>query len=147
MCIRDSRRISNKKGVSDEKIGLELQIHKACTGHPNIIGLHMFGTDNTWIYIIMELAESGDLFDKIEPGVGIDETLAHFYFKQLVNAVDYIHLKGVAHRDIKPENILIDAEGNLKLADFGLATVYKRTNKEKRLSHDKCCLLYTSRCV
>lgn len=132
------RRISNKKGVSDEKIGLELQIHKACTGHPNIIGLHMFGTDNTWIYIIMELAESGDLFDKIEPGVGIDETLAHFYFKQLVNAVDYIHLKGVAHRDIKPENILIDAEGNLKLADFGLATVYKRTNKEKRLSHDKC---------
>ncbi|KAK6454443.1 checkpoint kinase 1 [Scheffersomyces xylosifermentans] len=132
------RQISNAKGISDSRIGLELQIHKECSGHPNIIGLHSFGTDNTWIYIVMEMAECGDLFDKIEPEVGIDDELAHFYFKQLINAVDYIHQKGVAHRDIKPENILIDCEGNLKLADFGLATVYKRKNSEKRLSHEKC---------
>jgi Serine/threonine protein kinase len=132
------RRIAHSKGLNDEKIGLEVRVHKECSGHPNVINLHMFGTDNTWVYLVMELAESGDLFDKIEPDVGVDEELANFYFKQLINAVDYIHQKGVAHRDIKPENILVSKEGNLKLADFGLATVIKRKNRAKRLSRDVC---------
>ena len=72
----------------------------------------------------MELAEGGDLFDKIESDVGVGEDVAHLYFSQLVNAVSYMHSKGVGHRDIKPENILLDAEGNLKIADFGLATLF-----------------------
>ncbi|CUM66720.1 uncharacterized protein PRCAT00004400001 [Priceomyces carsonii] len=131
------RATSHSKGVNDEKIGIEVRIHKECSGHPNIINLHMFGTDNIWVYLVMELAESGDLFDKIEPNVGVDEEIANFYFRQLINAVDYIHQKGVAHRDIKPENILLDKEGNLKLGDFGLATVYQR-RKSKRLSHEQC---------
>lgn len=132
------RAISHSKGIDDNRIGLELSIHKECSGHPNMIKLHMFGTDNTWIYMVMELAESGDLFDKIEPDIGIDEELANFYFTQLINAVDFMHQKGVAHRDIKPENILLDKDGNLKLADFGLATIFKRKGSQKRLSYEKC---------
>ena len=79
----------------------------------------------------MELAEGGDLFDKIESDVGVGEDIAHFYFTQLISAVNYMHSKGIAHRDIKPENILLSAEGNLKIADFGLATLfeYKRNRK------------------
>ena len=72
----------------------------------------------------MELAEGGDLFDKIESDVGVGEDIAHLYFTQLVSAVSYMHSKGVGHRDIKPENILLSAEGNLKIADFGLATLF-----------------------
>jgi serine/threonine-protein kinase Chk1 len=72
----------------------------------------------------MELAEGGDLFDKIESDVGIGEDVAHFYFTQLISAVAFMHSKGVGHRDIKPENILLSAEGNLKVADFGLATLF-----------------------
>ena len=73
----------------------------------------------------MELAEGGDLFDKIESDVGVGEDVAHLYFTQLISAMTYMHSKGVGHRDLKPENILLSAEGNLKIADFGLATLFE----------------------
>lgn len=79
----------------------------------------------------MELAEGGDLFDKIESDVGVGEDVAHLYFTQLISAVSYMHSKGVGHRDIKPENILLSAEGNLKLADFGLATLFEYKGQKK----------------
>lgn len=91
----------------------------------------------------MEFAEGGDLFDKIgmvilcpylgetqtdrvrkEPDVGVPEDIAHFYFTQLISGVSFLHSKGVAHRDIKPENMLLDRDGNLKIADFGLASLF-----------------------
>ena len=73
----------------------------------------------------MELADGGDLFDKIEADVGVGEDIAHFYFHQLVSAISYMHTKGVAHRDLKPENVLVTGDGNLKVADFGLATLFE----------------------
>lgn len=85
----------------------------------------------------MELAEGGDLFDKIESDVGVGEDIAHFYFTQLISAVSYMHSKGVGHRDIKPENILLSAEGNLKIADFGLATLFMH-NGVKKLCKTSC---------
>ena len=85
----------------------------------------------------MELAEGGDLFDKIESDVGVGEDIAHCYFTQLISAVSYMHSKGVGHRDIKPENILLSAEGNLKIADFGLATLFVY-NRVKKLCKTSC---------
>lgn len=79
----------------------------------------------------MELAEGGDLFDKIESDEGVEEDVAHFYFTQLINAVGHMHSKGVGHRDIKPENILLSAAGDLKLADFGMATLFSHEGKKK----------------
>ena len=79
----------------------------------------------------MELAEGGDLFDKIESDVGVGEDIAHCYFTQLVSAVSFMHSKGVGHRDIKPENILLSSEGNLKIADFGLATLFSYNGQRK----------------
>ena len=85
----------------------------------------------------MELAEGGDLFDKIESDIGVGEDVAHLYFTQLVSAVTYMHSKGVGHRDLKPENILLSAEGNLKIADFGLATLFEYKG-EKKLCRTSC---------
>lgn len=79
----------------------------------------------------MELAEGGDLFDKIESDVGVGEDIAHLYFTQLISAVSYMHSKGIGHRDIKPENILLSSEGDLKIADFGLATMFEYRGVKK----------------
>ncbi len=85
----------------------------------------------------MEYAEGGDLFDKIEADVGVSEDIAHFYFTQLIGGVSYMHSKGVGHRDIKPENILLSEAGNLKIADFGLATLFEY-NGATKLSTTMC---------
>lgn len=79
----------------------------------------------------MELAEGGDLFDKIEADEGVGEDIAHVYFSQLVSAVSFMHSKGVGHRDIKPENMLLTADGNLKIADFGLAALFEYKGARK----------------
>lgn len=55
----------------------------------------------------------------------MDEKTSRNYFRQLITAVDYCHDKGISHRDIKPENILIESNGVLKIADFGLSNIIK----------------------
>ncbi|PSR97727.1 hypothetical protein PHLCEN_2v4269 [Hermanssonia centrifuga] len=91
------------------------------------------------VYMLLELAAGGDLFDKIAPDVGLGEDMAHYYFCQVVAGLDYIHKEGVCHRDLKPENILLDAAGVLKISDFGLSSVYKlkQTGKTRLLS-ERC---------
>ncbi|CCM05307.1 uncharacterized protein FIBRA_07521 [Fibroporia radiculosa] len=91
------------------------------------------------IYMLLELAAGGDLFDKIAPDIGISEELAHYYFTQMMAGLDYIHGEGVCHRDLKPENLLLDAAGTLKISDFGLCTVYKLKETGKtRLLTERC---------
>eukprot|EP00057_Strongylocentrotus_purpuratus_P022517 XP_011676991.1 PREDICTED: serine/threonine-protein kinase Chk1-like [Strongylocentrotus purpuratus] len=64
-------------------------------------------------------------------------TEAHRFFSQLIGGVEYLHKKGVTHRDLKPENLLLDEHDNLKVSDFGLATVFRHQGKERLLG--KCC--------
>ncbi|KAI5290605.1 Chk1 protein kinase, partial [Ascosphaera atra] len=116
---------------------MEVALHKHIGLHNNIIAFYETGEDTIWRWIAMELAEGGDLFDKIEADEGVGQDIAHAYFVQLVNAVDYMHTKGVGHRDIKPENILLSADGNLKIADFGLATLFQYNGRTK-LSTSLC---------
>lgn len=117
--------------ISARQLALEVTVHRHVTGHNNIISFYQTGEDDVWRWIAMELAEGGDLFDKIEADEGVGEDIAHVYFSQLVSAVSFMHSKGVGHRDIKPENMLLTADGNLKIADFGLAALfeYKGTRK------------------
>lgn len=62
---------------------------------------------------------------------------AQKYFKQLLRGVEYLHIKGITHRDLKPENLLLDNAGNLKISDFGMATLFRMRGKERLL--DKRC--------
>uniref|UniRef100_A0A8C6Y4W5 non-specific serine/threonine protein kinase n=1 Tax=Naja naja TaxID=35670 RepID=A0A8C6Y4W5_NAJNA len=62
----------------------------------------------------------GELFDYIIAKDRLAEDEARIFFRQIVAAIAYVHSQGYAHRDLKPENLLIDAEHNLKLIDFGL---------------------------
>jgi serine/threonine-protein kinase Chk1 len=112
--------------LTPKQIQMEIILHGHLKKHPNIIHCLGNGEDSLWTWIAMELAEGGDLFDKIEADEGVGEDIAHFYFSQLVSAVAYMHSRGVAHRDIKPENVLLSAQGDLKLSDFGLAAMFQK---------------------
>ncbi|KAF2848938.1 serine/threonine-protein kinase-like protein chk1 [Plenodomus tracheiphilus IPT5] len=123
--------------LTPKQIKTEIILHQHLGKHTNIIHLLGSGEDALWTWIAMELAEGGDLFDKIEADEGVGEDIAHLYFSQLVSAVSYMHSKGVAHRDIKPENVLLSAEGDLKLSDFGLAALFKKDG-QLRLCNTVC---------
>ncbi|KAL4136060.1 hypothetical protein QTP88_007628 [Uroleucon formosanum] len=82
-------------------------------------------------------ASGGELFDRIEPDVGMPLSDARKFFKELIAGVEYLHNNGIAHRDLKPENLLLDEYGNLKISDFGLATLFLCGEKRRKL--DKKC--------
>jgi serine/threonine-protein kinase CHEK1 len=110
---------------------MEVSLHSHIGQHPNVIEWFASGEDQVWRWIAMEYAEGGDLFDKIEADVGVREDIAQVYFMQLVGGISFIHSKGVAHRDLKPENILLSEDGSLKLADFGMATMFEYKGQRK----------------
>ncbi|WFD34795.1 non-specific serine/threonine protein kinase [Malassezia cuniculi] len=135
---------TTRQPVDRRALQKEVQIHSILK-HENVLAFlgsveyagSTQGTHVPGLYILLELGAGGDLFDKIAPDVGVDEDLAHFYLVQLIAGLVYIHGQGVAHRDIKPENMLLDAQGNLKIADFGLCSVYKYKGRERTL-HGMC---------
>ncbi len=93
----------------------------ASLSHPHIVGVHDFGeTEAGQLYFVMEYIEGADMHKLITGG---QLTLDHFYgwIPQICDGLQYAHQNGIIHRDIKPANILINSEGNVKMADFGLA--------------------------
>ncbi|KAL1764705.1 sperm motility kinase W [Sigmodon hispidus] len=89
--------------------------------HPNIIRLFQIVTTSAYFNIITEYAPGGDLFQLIMEKGKLQEQEAQKIFGQMVSAIKYCHNLDIVHRDIKPQNILLDAEGDVKLIDFGLA--------------------------
>ncbi|XP_020591909.1 CBL-interacting protein kinase 23-like isoform X2 [Phalaenopsis equestris] len=105
--------------------------------HPNVICMHEVMASKTKIYIVLEFVKGGELFDKIASRGRLKEDEARKYFQQLINAVDYCHSRGVYHRDLKPENLLLDANGVLKVSDFGLSALPQQV-REDGLLHTTC---------
>ena len=98
--------------------------------HPNVLKVISYGEgkfkspsgkEQTWIYLVLELAQEDTLFDYIVETNPFPETLAVHFFEQFIRGLQAIHLQGISHRDIKCENVFIDHEYNLKIADFGFA--------------------------
>ena len=89
------------------------------------------GVEKRVAYAVIELASKGEIFEVLFKVGPFNENMARFYMKQLVSALDYLHSNSVAHRDLKPENLLLDDEMNLKLADFGFATLFVEDQKNK----------------
>ncbi|KAK7381957.1 hypothetical protein VNO80_00543 [Phaseolus coccineus] len=103
--------------------------------HPNVVKIYEVMASKTKIYIVLELINGGELFDKIAQNGRLKEDEVRSYFHQLINAVDYCHSRGVYHRDLKPENLLLDSNGILKITDFGLSTY---AQKEDELLRTAC---------
>lgn len=116
-----------------ENVKKEICVHKSLT-HQNIVRFYGQRQEGPITYLFLEYCSGGELFDRIEPDIGMPEKDAHHFFTQLIGAVEYLHSIGITHRDIKPENILLDDKDNLKLTDFGLATLFRFKGKERFLT-------------
>ena len=89
--------------------------------HPGIVKLHYTFKDDDHLYLVLEHATGGALFDEITRLGSCHVSCARWLTAELVNALEYIHSKRIIHRDLKPENILLDDVGHIKLIDFGSA--------------------------
>jgi predicted Ser/Thr protein kinase len=88
--------------------------------HPNIVGVYDFGQNGEFCYLLMEYVDGVNLRQAMRAGK-FSPTQALALVPQVCSALQFAHNAGVMHRDIKPENILLDAQGRVKLADFGIA--------------------------
>ncbi|KAJ2779318.1 spindle assembly checkpoint kinase [Coemansia interrupta] len=95
---------------------VEIQTHLR---HPHILRLYGYFHDSKRVYLILEYASEGEVYKLLQKQGSFSEEVAAKYIAQMASALEYLHSKHVIHRDIKPENLLINAHGDLKIADFG----------------------------
>ncbi|KAF7666680.1 hypothetical protein LDENG_00096800 [Lucifuga dentata] len=107
-----------------EKAGVEHQLRREVEiqshlRHPNILRLYGYFHDASRVYLILEFAPKGELYGELQRCGSFPEDTSATYVMELADALNYCHSKKVIHRDIKPENLLLGANGELKIADFG----------------------------
>jgi len=106
-----------------EKLYREVKIMKLLN-HPNIVRLFQVIESERSLYLVMEYASGGELFDHLVKNGRMREPDARMLFRQLVSAIEYCHRKSVVHRDLKAENLLLDQHMNIKIADFGFSNTF-----------------------
>mmetsp|Transcript_69078 Transcript_69078/g.102640 ORF Transcript_69078/g.102640 Transcript_69078/m.102640 type:complete len:858 (-) Transcript_69078:627-3200(-) len=89
--------------------------------HPFIMKLHFAFQTEDKLYLVLDYCPGGELFFHLSRYRKFPERVARFYAAELLLAMGHLHKKGIIYRDLKPENVLLDAEGHVKLGDFGLA--------------------------
>ncbi|XP_031656631.1 MAP/microtubule affinity-regulating kinase 3 isoform X4 [Oncorhynchus kisutch] len=114
--------------TSLQKLFREVRIMKILN-HPNIVKLfEVIETEKT-LYLVMEYASGGEVFDYLVAHGRMKEKEARAKFRQIVSAVQYCHQKKIVHRDLKAENLLLDADMNIKIADFGFSNEFTMGSK------------------
>ncbi|XP_008199672.1 ribosomal protein S6 kinase alpha-5 isoform X2 [Tribolium castaneum] len=128
--------VSRKKDCSQE-----INLLRACQGHPNIVTLHDVIQDEAHTYLVLEYLKGGELFERIRKKSKFTESEASGILRKLVSAVSFMHSCGVVHRDLKPENLVFtddDDSAEIKVIDFGFA----RLKQEKESLHTPCFTLH-----
>jgi len=107
-----------------ERVAREIHILKLIR-HPNIIQLYEIIETPKQLYLIMEYAQGGEVFDYIVDHHRVKEPEACSFFHQIIDGVEYLHKLNIVHRDLKPENLLLTKDKVIKIVDFGLSNTYK----------------------
>ncbi|CAH3110770.1 unnamed protein product [Porites lobata] len=123
--------VGPKQAAMRDEVEILKKLH-----HPCVIRIEdVFETPEV-LYIILELVEGGELFDRIVSVTRFEEPTAKLLFYQMLVAVKYLHEQGITHRDLKPENVLLASEKNetvVKITDFGLSKVVGEQSLMKTL--------------
>lgn len=119
-----------KAGVEHQlRREIEIQSHLR---HRHILRMYGYFYDSKRIYLILEYSPGGELYKRLQQKGQFSDKTAAKYISDLATALDYCHKKHVIHRDIKPENLLIGAQGEIKIADFGWS-VHAPTSRRNTL--------------
>ncbi|GAT20522.1 serine/threonine-protein kinase Chk2 [Aspergillus luchuensis] len=117
------KRSGDSQRSQNEVLHQEIGILKGVS-HPNLLCLRDTFDESDGVYLVLELAPEGELFNLIISRQKFSESETRCIFIQLFEGLKYLHDRGIIHRDIKPENILVaDKELTVKLGDFGLAKI------------------------
>ncbi|KAI0769612.1 kinase-like protein [Trametes elegans] len=93
------------------------------SGHPGIVRLHWTFQDEWSLFFVLDLARNGELQTRIARMGSLSIDCVRYYSAQIVDALGYMHSKGVIHRDLKPENLLLDDAYRIKITDFGTGKI------------------------
>lgn len=132
---RAVKTIPRKKIKNWDRFETEVKILQQLD-HPHVIKLYEYFEDDVNVYLVTELCEGGELFDRIIAAEFFNEQQAAVIFKQIVLALNYCHAEGICHRDLKPENFLfVDKtdESDLKIIDFGLSKIISSQGTLKKM--------------
>jgi hypothetical protein len=102
--------------------------------HPNIVCYYGTEVQEERLYIFTEWCPGGSITDMLKKFGALEERIVSIYTKQILDGLKYLHDKDIVHRDMKGANLLVDAMGNVKLADFGASTTTKKLHDKSEVS-------------
>lgn len=118
-------KVLEKKHIIKEKkikyVNIEKNTLNRLTEHPGIVRLYYTFQDESSLYYVLDLCSGGELLGVLKKTGTFDVECTRFYGAQILDAIEYMHSRGVIHRDLKPENVLLNEKMHIKITDFGTA--------------------------
>ncbi|KHJ74811.1 kinase domain protein [Oesophagostomum dentatum] len=98
----------------------EKSVFEAASNYPFLVGLHSCFQTESRLFFVIEFVPGGDLMFHMQRQRKLPEDHARFYSSEIILALHFLHSRGIIYRDLKLDNVLIDAEGHVKLTDYGM---------------------------
>uniref|UniRef100_A0A1I8MIG7 non-specific serine/threonine protein kinase n=1 Tax=Musca domestica TaxID=7370 RepID=A0A1I8MIG7_MUSDO len=125
-----------QKKKTAEHTTTERQVLEAIQQSPFLVGLHYAFQTDSKLYLVLDYVSGGELFTHLYKAEHFSESTVRVYIAEVVLALEHLHKLGIIYRDIKLENILLDGQGHIVLADFGLSKIF--TPDSDHRAHSFC---------